>query len=142
MVKRLAEYESLSANAVSSVDDIASAMSGEQPLLESHIAEQDGVPVGFTSFYTTFSTFRGKPKFYLEDIFVDPELRGVGIGKLLLAELAKLAISRGYYQLDWQVLDWNKPAIDFYLHHKAAKVESWLPYSMSEDAMNNLAGLS
>ena len=89
------------------------------------IGEIDGAPRGFALFFHNFSTFAGKPGIYLEDLFVDPDARGSGLGKALLARLAGLAMERGCARLEWSVLDWNEPAIAFYKSLGAKAMDEW-----------------
>ena len=113
MIRELAAYEKLEQNARATVEDIRRHLFGERLAAEALIAEVDGEPVGVAVFFTTFSTFRGQPGLYLEDIFVRPEHRGHGAGKAMLKELARIAVERDYGRLEWVVLDWNTPAIGF-----------------------------
>jgi GNAT superfamily N-acetyltransferase len=92
---------------------------------ECRLAFNDNVPAGFSIFFTSYSTFLGQPGLHLEDLFVQPELRGRGIGKALLLDLAKLANQRGYGRMEWTVLDWNQPAIDFYEAIGARRLREW-----------------
>ena len=103
------------------------------------IGEADGVPVGFALFFESYSTWTGKAGIYLEDLFVDPERRGEGYGAGLLAELAKIAVDRGHARLDWQVLDWNTPSIEFYESLGAEIRRDWLPCRLSGDALTAMA---
>src|SRR5688572_12687192 len=114
LIRALAEYEKLS-HAVT-LDDakLREHLFGPRPYAEVLLAEDAGGVVGFALFFHNYSTFRGKPGIYLEDLFVVPEARGQGHGKALLAALAKLAVARGCDRVDWIVLDWNEPSIRFY----------------------------
>ena len=110
LIRELAAYEKLEDQARATADDLRRHLFGDRPAAEVLIlAEVDGEPVGFALFFPTFSTFRGQPGLYLEDLFVRPEHRGRGIGKALLASLARLAVDRGCGRLEWSVLDWNAP---------------------------------
>jgi GNAT superfamily N-acetyltransferase len=99
----------------------------------------DGETVGFAIWFLNYSTWQGKYGIYLEDLFIKPEFRGVGYGKALLKHLAKLCIENGYGRLQWWVLDWNKPAIDFYLSLGAKAMDEWTVFRVSGDALKKLA---
>ena len=114
LVYELAVYEKLEPFARATPDDFRHHLFGPRPYAEAIVAEIDGEPVGFALFFPTFSSFRGQPGLYLEDVYVRPVHRGRGIGKALLAKLAKLAMDRGLGRLEWAVLNWNSPAIGFY----------------------------
>jgi GNAT superfamily N-acetyltransferase len=106
------------------------------------MAEVDGEPVGFALAFPTFSTFRGQPGLYLEDLYVKPEHRGKGIGKALLARLARLARDRGFGRLEWSVLDWNEPSIGFYRSLGARPLDQWTVYRIDDGALDRLAALA
>ena len=107
---------------------------------ESLIAELDGRPVGFALFFHNFSTWTGKPGIYLEDLYVTPDARGAGAGKALLRHLAGIALDRDCGRFEWAVLDWNKPAIDFYRAMGAQAMEEWTVQRVTGDALVALAG--
>jgi GNAT superfamily N-acetyltransferase len=112
---------------------------GENPCFSCLIAEQDAVPAGFALFFYDYSTWLGKPGLYLEDLFVLPEHRGVGIGKALLRRLAAIALEKGCGRMKWEVLDWNAPAIDFY-HAMGAEIQKeWLNVCLKGEALQRLA---
>ena len=111
----------------------------EKQIAEVIFAEMDGKEVGFALFFHNYSTFVGRGGIYLEDLFVLPEYRGHGIGKLLLKELAGIAVSRNCGRLEWCCLDWNKPSIDFYLSLGAQPMDEWTTYRLSGDTLTNLA---
>ena len=113
-IKKLAEYEQLSHEVVATVETLRETLFGEKAYAEVVIGEFEGVPVGYALFFYNFSTFTGRPGIYLEDIYVDKEMRGKGFGKCLLAYIAKLAVERNCTRVDWSVLDWNEPSIQFY----------------------------
>lgn len=104
------------------------------------IGEVDGEPKGFAVFFHNYSTWKGRSGMYLEDLFVMPEARGVGLGKALLVHLAKIAVERGCGRLEWSVLDWNTPAIEFYKSLGAKAMEEWTIYRVSGDGLARLAG--
>jgi GNAT superfamily N-acetyltransferase len=111
---------------------------GPQPHFECLIAEDDGVPAGFALFFPIFSTWRG-PSIHLEDLFVEPAHRGRGIGKALLARVAGIAVERNCARLQWDVLEWNAPAIEFYQRSGARMLETWRIMRVSGEALRNLA---
>jgi len=131
----LAEYEKLSEHFKLEEEDLAQALFGAKPCAECLIALCEGEPAGFALFFTNFSTFVGKPGLYLEDLFVQPHLRGKGIGKALLMELAKIAHTRNYGRMEWSVLDWNEPAINFYKSLGAVAMDQCTVYRMDEEAI-------
>ena len=138
-IRELAEYEHLQHEVVATEQDLATALSGPRPYAEVVFACLDGAPVGFALFFHNFSTFLGKPGIYLEDLFVRPEARGLGVGKRLLAWLARTTIERGCARLDWAVLDWNEPSIGFYRSLGAAEQSEWTTYRLDGAALARLA---
>ncbi|MCP4448245.1 MAG: GNAT family N-acetyltransferase [Myxococcales bacterium] len=114
-------------------------LSSESSPFECLIAERGGIPVGFALFFSSYSTWRGLPGIYLEDLFVPEQYRGSGIGTKLLAELARLTLQRGGARLEWSVLDWNEPSIGFYEHFGAAIRRDWLPCRLSGQALRTLS---
>jgi GNAT superfamily N-acetyltransferase len=139
LVRELAIYEKLEQHAKATADDFRRHLFGPRPAAEAAIAEYEGKAVGFALWFSTFSTFRGQPGLYLEDIFVRPECRGRGIGKALLATVAAKAVARGYGRLEWAVLDWNHPAIGFYKSLGAQPMDEWTVYRIDEGPMRRLA---
>jgi GNAT superfamily N-acetyltransferase len=125
LIGALAEYEKLSEMLVGTEAMLAEQLFGKRPAAECLIAERDGRAVGFALFFTTFSTFLCRPGLYLEDLFVEPEARGLGIGKALLVRLAALAVERGCGRFEWRVLDWNEPSIKFYESLGATVMPEW-----------------
>lgn len=138
-IRKLAAYEELSDALRFDAAVLEGHLFGERPAAEVLIAEWDGAPAGFALFYSTFSTFAGAIGLYLEDLFVEPELRGKGIGRALLARLAALVVERDGVRLDWSVLDWNAPAQRFYRALGAGPVESWEYWRVEGDALHRLA---
>jgi GNAT superfamily N-acetyltransferase len=114
LIRELAVYEKLEEQKVGTPEGLRAALFGERPACEALVAERHGRAVGFALFFTTFSTFLARPGIYLEDVFVEPEHRGAGIGKAILRRLAALAVERGCGRFEWRVLDWNEPSIRFY----------------------------
>jgi GNAT superfamily N-acetyltransferase len=104
------------------------------------IAEHDGRPAGFALYFFNYSTWLGRPGIYLEDIFVEPEFRGLGIGKLLLERVAAIAVEKGCLRLQWEVLDWNTPAIEFYRAMGAEFLDEWRNMCVNGEALKRLAG--
>jgi GNAT superfamily N-acetyltransferase len=135
----LAVYEKIEHEFVSSPADLERALFGERPMAEAIVGSLDGKPVGFALVYPTYSTFSGKPGLWLEDLFVLPEARGAGVGNALLARLAALAVERGCGSLQWEVLDWNEPAIGFYKSLGAEPLDEWTTFKVAGDALARLA---
>jgi GNAT superfamily N-acetyltransferase len=119
---------------------VEKALFGERPYAETLIADLDGKPVGFALFFHNFSTFLAQPGIYLEDLFVEPEHRGAGIGRALLGRLAEIAIERECGRLEWAVLDWNKDAIGFYERLGAQPQDEWTVYRLTGEPLRRLAG--
>ena len=139
LIKGLAEYEKLSDQVSATAQDLRDTLFGARPAAEALIAELDGAPAGFALFFSNYSTFLAKPGIYLEDLFVRPEARGHGAGRALLGHLAKLAVARNCGRLEWAVLDWNEPAIDFYEKLGATPRSAWTTYRLTGDALRALA---
>ena len=139
LIRGLAEYEKLAHMAVGTQPLLEASLFGPRPAAEALIAERAGAAVGFALFFTTFSTFLCKPGLYLEDVFVEPEHRGAGIGKALLVRLAQLALERGCGRLEWRVLDWNQPSIDFYKSLGASLMPEWILVRMTDAEFGALA---
>ena len=140
LIRELASYEKLAHEVVATADDLQHHLFGAHPAGEVILAEVAGETVGFALFFTNFSTFRGCPGVYLEDLFVRPEHRGRGIGKSLIAAVARVAVDRGAGRMDWAVLSWNTPAIEFYRSLGAVPMEGWITNRVADDALLRLAG--
>jgi GNAT superfamily N-acetyltransferase len=138
-IRELAVYEHLEHEVVATQSDLAAALSGPRPYAEVVFACLDGTPVGFALFFHNFSTFLGRPGIYLEDLFVRPEARGHGVGRRLLAWLARTTLERGCARLDWAVLDWNEPAIGFYRSLGAVGQDDWNIMRLTGTALERLA---
>ena len=138
-IKELAEYEKLS-NEVKATEDMLLRNLFEKKYAEVLIGELNSEPVGFSLFFHNFSTFLGKPGIYLEDLYVMEKYRGRGFGRKMLSYLAKLTVERDCGRLEWSVLDWNKPAIDFYLSIGAVPMEDWTVYRLTGKELSSLAG--
>lgn len=139
LIRELAEYERLAHEVVGSEELLRRHLFGERPAAEAVIAEVDGEPAGFALFYTSFSTFLCRPGLWLEDLLVRPQHRGAGVGRALLAHLARVALERGYGRMEWWVLDWNEPAIGFYRSIGAVPMSDWTVQRLEEAALRALA---
>jgi GNAT superfamily N-acetyltransferase len=138
-IRELAAYERLEHEVQATTADLAAALFGPRPYAEVVFACLEGTPVGFALFFHSFSTFLGKPGIYLEDLFVRPHARGRGIGRQLLAWLARTTLERGCARLDWAVLDWNAPSIAFYRSVGAIAQDEWTTMRVSGAALERLA---
>ena len=138
-IRELAVYERLEHEVQVTTADLAVALFGPRPFAEVVFACLEGEPVGFALFFQNFSTFLGKPGIYLEDLFVRPQARGHGIGRRLLAWLARTTLERGCARLDWAVLDWNLPSIGFYRSLGAVAQDEWTTMRVSGAALERLA---
>lgn len=139
LIRELAVFEKLEDQAKATADDLRRHLFGDRPAADVILAEVGGEVVGFALFFPTFSTFRGQPGIYLEDLFVRPDHRGRGIGKAILARLARIAVDRGCGRLEWAVLDWNRPAIGFYRSLGAVPMDEWTVYRVVDPALGRLA---
>ena len=139
LIRELAEYEKLSHEVTATEEGLREWLFGERPAAEVLIGEVEGRPAAFALFFHNFSTFLGKPGIYLEDLYVRPEFRGRGMGKAMLARLAKLAKERGCGRLEWWVLDWNESAIRFYASLGAVAMDEWTVYRVTGAALGDLA---
>ena len=138
LIYKLALYEKLESEVVTTHEEL------QKQIFENHyaevlIAEENGNPVGFALYFFNFSTFLGKPGLYLEDLFVEPEHRGKGYGKALLIELAKIAREKNCGRMDWAVLNWNTPSIEFYKSLGAQPQTEWSVYRLTENQIESLA---
>ena len=142
-IRELAEYEKLAHTCHAEVAQVDEHLFGERPVCEALIAvsDTDAIDVvGVAVFYTAYSTFENGPYLWLEDLYVTPRARGQGHGEALLRTLAAIAVQRGHRRLQWQVLDWNAPAIRFYESRGARVMRDWLTCRAEGDAMRTLAG--
>jgi diamine N-acetyltransferase len=142
LIRELAEYEKLSHEVDANEVQIAETLFAQSPKVFCDIAEWNGAPAGFALWFLNFSTFRGRYSLYLEDIFVRPAFRRRGIGKALLARLARQCAANGYTRFEWSVLDWNAPAIAFYKSIGAQVMDEWRICRVSGRALQNLASQS
>lgn len=140
-IRKLADYERLSHEFVTDEAVLRSTLFGENAVAETALAFANDDPAGFAVYFRNFSTFLGRPGIYLEDLFVEPAFRGKGIGKALLAHVAKTAVERGYPRLNWAVLDWNQPAIDFYKKLGAVVLDDWRICRLSGESLERLANI-
>lgn len=138
-IRDLAEYEKLAHAVCFDEAVMAQKLFGPRPYAEVLMGEIDGAPQGFALFFHNFSTFEGRPGIYLEDLFVRPDARGSGLGKALLGKLAALAVERDCARLEWSVLDWNTPAIDFYKALGATPMDEWTVFRVDGTALTSLA---
>jgi GNAT superfamily N-acetyltransferase len=140
LIVELATYEREAAQARATVDQLTAALFGPAPAVFCLIAEDDdgtgsGEVVGFAMWFLTFSTWLGRHGIHLEDLFVRPDARRAGHGRALLRELARIAVDRGYGRVDWAVLDWNTPAMDFYTSLGARAMDEWTTWRLTGDAL-------
>ena len=137
-IEKLADYEKLSHEAKATEADILRDLFGPEPKVFCEIAEWDGEPVGFTLWFYTYSTFQGRHGIWLEDLFVDPAMRGKGIGKALLVNLARRCVAEGLGRFEWWVLDWNEPSIDFYKSQGGVMQDEWTKVRVDGEALLKL----
>jgi GNAT superfamily N-acetyltransferase len=142
LVRALATYERAPDDVVATESDYVRALSASPPEMEAIVAEEDGDALGFALFFPTWSTWRGRPGIHLEDLFVVPEARGRGIGRSLLSRVAALAVERGCARLEWQVLDWNEPALGFYRSLGARSLDEWIAMRADGASLEALAAIS
>ncbi|WP_395660041.1 GNAT family N-acetyltransferase [Aestuariivirga sp.] len=138
-IRKLADYEKLLHDVTASEDDIREALFGASPRCHCELAFWAGEPAGFALWFYNFSTFAGKAGIYLEDLYVEPHLRGRGIGKALLKHLAKRCVAEGLPRLQWWVLDWNEPSIAAYKAMGAKPMDEWTVYRVSGAELSALA---
>ncbi len=141
LIKELAAYEHLQEEMTGSLEALQEHLFGSNPVAEALVVKipDQGEAVGFALFFRTYSTFLTQPGLYLEDLYIQPQYRGNGMGKALLVELAKIAVQRGYGRLEWAVLDWNTPAIQFYQRMGARLLREWIPNRVTGEALLRLA---
>lgn len=138
-IHELAVYEREPDAVEATPESIRAQMESDRPPFECILVEDDGVPVGMALYFPSYSTWKGVPGLYLEDLYVQPDQRGKGFGLALLAELAAIAVDRGYARVDWQVLDWNTPSIEFYERVGAEIKRDWLPCRLTDGALSEMA---
>src|ERR671916_2362510 len=139
LIVDLATYERAADQVQSTPDQLREALFGPQPAAYALVAEAAGEVVGFALYFRSFSTWEGVHGIYLEDLYVAPEHRGAGLGKALLCALAATAVQRGYARLEWAVLNWNQPSIDFYASLGAVPLKEWTVYRLAGPALQQVA---
>jgi len=139
LIYELAVYEKAPEQMVATVDQINGSLFKDNPVAFCHVAVVDEKIVGIALWFLNYSTWLGKPGIYLEDLFVQPEYRGHGIGKGFMKTLAQLCIERGYERFQWWVLDWNEPSIEFYKSLGAVAMDEWTVFRLSGDALKKFA---
>jgi GNAT superfamily N-acetyltransferase len=141
LIHALGEYEKAPAGAISVTEDLLrESLFGSSPAAEILLAFVGNDVAGFAMFFQNYSSWRGRIGIYLEDLFVQAEWRRHGVGKALLLALARIALERGCTRMDWMVLDWNEPAIEFYRSLGAAPLDEWTRFRLTEDALRALVG--
>lgn len=138
-ITELAEYERARHEVIASVEDIQRSLFSPDSTAKGLICERDGQAIGYAVYFFSYSTWLGKNGIYLEDLYVTPQSRGTGAGKLLLRHLAQVACANDCGRLEWSVLDWNQPAIDFYLSIGAQPQDEWVRYRMEGDTLRTFA---
>jgi GNAT superfamily N-acetyltransferase len=139
LIRDLADYERALPEVTGTQEDLHRSLFGPQAAVFAHVAEHDGQVVGFALWFLNYSTWLGQHGIYLEDLYVKPELRGLGLGRQLLAELAALCVERGYGRLEWWVLDWNEPARGFYVSIGATSMDEWTVHRLTGHGLTELA---
>jgi GNAT superfamily N-acetyltransferase len=140
LVRELAAYEKAEHEAQATAEQLTAALFGEAPALFGHVAlAADGEIAGFALWFLNYSTWRGTHGIYLEDLYVSPDHRGTGLGRELLRTLAQVCVDRGYSRLEWSVLDWNTPSIDFYKAAGAVPMDEWTVFRLTDEALPRFA---
>lgn len=140
LIRGLADYERLSDQVTATEEKLRATLFGARPAADVLLAYSGGECAGFALFFSNYSTFLGKPGIFLEDLYVKPEWRGKGTGRALLRRVAQVARERGCGRLEWEVLDWNEPAIGFYKNLGAKPMDEWTKYRVTGEALEKLAG--
>ena len=139
LIRDLATYERAPHEVTATEEQLLDVLFGERPAAEVLLAFEGKSPVGFAVYFYNFSTWLGRPGLYLEDLFIKPEKRGKGYGRALLVELAQIALDRGCGRMEWAVLDWNEPAINFYRTLGAKPMDEWTVFRLTRDGIAKLA---
>lgn len=139
LILALASYERAADQVKTTTEQLHAALFGPDHVAAALVGEVDAEVVGFALYFRNFSTWEGVPGIYLEDLFVAPEHRGTGLGKALLRALARVAVARGYARLEWSVLDWNTPSIDFYRALGAVPMDEWTGFRLTGEALHAVA---
>jgi len=138
LIKDLAEYERAPLEAKATLEQIEETIFADKPTAFCHVAEDNGLVVGISIWFLNYSTWLGKPGIYLEDLYIDPAYRSKGYGLALLKELGKICVERDYERLQWWVLDWNEPSIEFYRSLGAVPMDEWTVFRVSGQALKKL----
>ncbi len=138
LIKDLAEYERAPLEAKATLEQIEETIFADKPTAFCHVAEDNGLVVGISIWFLNYSTWLGKPGIYLEDLYIDPAYRSKGYGLALLKELGKICVERDYERLQWWVLDWNEPSIEFYKSLGAVPMDEWTVFRVSGQALKKL----
>jgi GNAT superfamily N-acetyltransferase len=139
MIRGLAEYEKLLHVVAATEEQLRRTLFGERPAAEVLLAHWNGEPIGFALFFPNYSTFLAQPGIYLEDLYVKPHARGRGAGLALFVELARIAVARGCGRVEWSVLDWNEPSIQFYKKLGAVAMDDWTTFRLTSEPLQRLA---
>jgi GNAT superfamily N-acetyltransferase len=139
MIRDLAEYERSLPEVTGTEEDLRQSLFGPDPKIFAHLAEYSGQVAGFALWFVNYSTWTGRHGIYLEDLYVAPDLRGHGLGRALLAELAALCVERGYARVEWWVLDWNEPALGFYTAIGAVPMSEWTVHRLTGEPLRAMA---
>lgn len=139
LITELARYEKLEHEVTGTPADLERHLFGPRPYAQALMAHDDGHLAGFALYFFNYSTFLCRPGLYLEDLFVRPEFRRKGIGRALLAELARVAVEAGCGRMEWSVLDWNEPSIEFYRRLGARRLDEWHVFRLTGEALSRLA---
>jgi GNAT superfamily N-acetyltransferase len=139
LIRELAEYEKSLDQVQVTADQLRETLFGPAPAVFALVADHEGAVAGFALWFLNYSTWTGRAGIYLEDLYVSPAVRGTGLGRALLAELAAVCVRRGYARLDWAVLNWNTPAIEFYRRIGATPQDEWQGYRLTGPALTELA---
>ncbi|MFB9904832.1 GNAT family N-acetyltransferase [Allokutzneria oryzae] len=140
LVHALADYERAPQECHLTSEQLHTALFGEAPAVFGHVAVVDGAVVGYCLWFLSFSTWRGVHGIYMEDLYVDPAQRGSGLGKAMMVALARECVREGYQRLEWSVLKWNTPAIEFYKSIGAAPMDEWEMHRLTDAALTEFAG--
>jgi GNAT superfamily N-acetyltransferase len=139
MLRGMADFEKLTEILSGTPELLAAALFGDGPRLGGKVAEHGGKLIGYALYYPVFGSFRARWRLWLEDLWVEPDARGLGVGERLLAAVCREAETHGYYGVDWEVLDWNRPAIEFYEHLGANRIGTdWFRYRLEGEALRAL----
>lgn len=139
LIRKLAEYGDISDEVLATEADVRAALFGPRPVAEAILAFAGSEPVGFALYSFTFASFLGRPGMYIEDVFVEQDYRGAGVGKALLIHLGGIGVARGCGRLEWSVLNWNERAMEFYQGLGAAPLDEWTTFRLTGEALDRLA---